>query len=159
MRRLRVTLIIATLDPAGTEKQVSLLARRLDAERFDASVVALTRGGPYADELRRAGIRVDVLGKAFKYDLRVVGRLRRLLQERRIDVAYTWMFTANAFGRMAALWAHTPVVLAAEMDTGAKPSLHHRIDRFLARRTDAVVANSLGVREYGLQHGLSLIHI
>jgi len=153
MRRLRVALIIATLDRAGTEKQVSLLARRLDPARFDVTVVALTRGGPYEQELRRAGISVHVLGKAFKYDLRVVPQLQDLLAAHHADIAYTWMFTANAFGRAAARLAHTPIILAAEMDTGYKPPLHHRVDRFLARWTDAIVANSEGVRAYGLQHG------
>ena len=153
MRRLRLALVIATLDRAGTEKQVSLLARRLDPVRFDVTVYALTRGGPYEQELRRAGIGVHVLGKAFKYDLRVVPQLQSLLAAHHVDIAYTWMFTANAFGRAAARLAGTPIVLAAEMDTGYKPPLHHRIDRFLARWTDAVVANSEGVRAYGLRHG------
>ena len=146
-------MIIATLDQAGTEKQVSLLARRLDPQRFDVRVIALTRGGPYADELRRAGIPVTVLGKRFKYDLRVVLELKQLLREEKIDIAYTWMFTANAFGRAAAHLAGTPVVVSAEMDTGYKPPLHHWVDRRLARWTDAIVGNSEGVREYGRRHG------
>lgn len=153
MRRLRVAMIIATLDRAGTEKQVSLLARRLDPKQFDVRVIALTRGGPCEDELRRAGIPVTILGKTFKYDLRVVLSLKRLLREEKIDVAYTWMFTANAFGRTAAHLAGTPVVVSAEMDTGYKPPLHHAVDRRLARWTDVIVANSEGVREYGRQHG------
>lgn len=153
MRRLRLALIIATLDRAGAEKQLALLARGLDPARFDVTVVALTRGGPYGEELRQAGITVHVLGKAFKYDLRVVPRLRDLLAAHHIDVAYTWLFTANAFGRTAARLAGTPLVVAAEQDTGYKPPLHHRIDRFLARWTDCIVANSEGVRRYGLRHG------
>ena len=82
-----------------------------------------------------------------------MAKLRRLLIEQRIDIAYTWMFTANAFGRAAALVARTPVIIAGEMDTGYKPPLHHTIDRYLARRTDCVVANSEGVRQYALRHG------
>jgi glycosyltransferase involved in cell wall biosynthesis len=153
MRRLRVALIIATLDRAGGEKQVALLARRLDPERFDVRVVAVTRGGPYEDDLRRAGIPVHVLGKSWKYDPRAVTGLRRLLMEHQADVAYTWMFTANAFGRAAAHLARTPVVIAGEMYTGPKPPLHHRVDRFLARWTDCIVANSEGVRRYCVRHG------
>jgi len=153
MRRLRVALIIATLDQAGAEKQVSLLARRMDPARFDVRVIALTRGGPYEAELRQAGIPVTVLGKAFKYDLRVVLQLRQILRDEKIDVAYTWMFTANAFGRAAARWAGTPILVAGEMDTGHKPALHHLIDRRMAAWTDVIVANSEGVREYGRRHG------
>ncbi len=153
MRKLRVALIIATLDRAGAEKQLALLARRLDPARFEVDVYALTRGGPHEAEIRAAGIPVTILNKAFKYDLRVVLRLERLLKERQTDIAYTWMFTANAFGRAAALRAGVPVIVAGEQDSGPKPGLHHWLDRRLGRRTDAIVANSAGVREYGLGHG------
>jgi glycosyltransferase involved in cell wall biosynthesis len=153
MQKLRVALIIATLDRSGGEKQVALLARRLDPARFAPLVIAVTRGGPYEDELRRAGIPVFVLGKAFKYDLRTVPALKRLLVEQGVDVAYTWMFTANSFGRAAARLARTPVVIAGEMDTGYKPPLHHAIDRYLARWSDALICNSEGVRQYALGNG------
>lgn len=129
------------------------MAQRLDRARFDVTVIALTRGGPYADELRAAGIPVHILGKAFKFDMRVVPRLKNLLADLQIDIATTWMFTANAFGRLAAKMAGTPIVIAAEMDTGYKPPVHHMTDRFLARWTDVIVANSEGVRDYGLKRG------
>lgn len=154
MRTLRVALIIATLDRAGAEKQLALLARGLNPERFDVSVFALTRGGPWADDLRQRGISVTVLDKAFKYDARVLPRLGDLLTSHHIDIAYTWMFTANAFGRTAARYlANVPVVIAGEQDTGARPVHHDWIDRFLGRRSDAIVANSEGVRRYGLRRG------
>jgi glycosyltransferase involved in cell wall biosynthesis len=163
MRKLRLALIIATLDRAGAEKQLALLARRLDPARFDVAVYALTRGGPHEAEIKAAGIPLTILHKAFKYDLRVVPRLERLLKDRQTDIAYTWLFTANAFGRAAALRARVPVIIAGEQDTGPKPAFHHWLDRRLARRSDAIVANSAGVREYGLAHGwpadkIRLIH-
>jgi glycosyltransferase involved in cell wall biosynthesis len=163
MRKLKIALIIATLDRAGAEKQLVLLAQRLDRQRFEPRVFALTRGGPYESELAAAGVPVTVLGKVFKYDFRVIWKLRDLLRDWGADVAYTWMFTANAFGRAAAIRAGVPVIVAGEQDTGAKPALHHAIDRYLSRRSDAIVANSEGVREYGLKHGwptdkIRLIH-
>ena len=46
-RRIKIGLIIATLERGGAEKQLALLATHLDRSRFDPFVVALTRGGAY----------------------------------------------------------------------------------------------------------------
>ena len=55
MSRLRLLLLIPTLDQSGAEKQLTLLATRLPRDEFDVHVVALTRGGPYEAVLREAG--------------------------------------------------------------------------------------------------------
>ena len=43
---IRILFIIPTLDRAGSEKQLVLLAAHLPRDPFDVSVCALTRGGP-----------------------------------------------------------------------------------------------------------------
>ncbi|MBQ9127403.1 MAG: glycosyl transferase family 1, partial [Thermoguttaceae bacterium] len=56
--RLKILLVIPTLDRCGAEKQLTLLAVNLPQERFDVRVVALTRGGPYEATLRDAGVPI-----------------------------------------------------------------------------------------------------
>ena len=65
---IKVLLVIPTLDQSGAEKQFQLLATGLPRDIFDVRVVALTRGGPYAEAIRQAGIPVTVLGKRLKFD-------------------------------------------------------------------------------------------
>ena len=64
-------------------------------------VIALTRGGPYADVLGEHGIPVTILDKRLKLDVKAWRRLRQTLSELRPHILHTWLFAANAYGRLA----------------------------------------------------------
>ena len=97
---IKVSLLIPTLDRSGAEKQLTLLATGLPRDEFDVNVLALTRGGPYEDALREAGVPVTLLGKRWKFDPLAFRRLKRWLTEHSPDVLHTWLFAANAYGRV-----------------------------------------------------------
>ena len=64
------------------------------------------------------------------------------------------MFTANAYGRAAALLAGVPHVVASERCVDPWKDWHQlALDRFLARRTDAIVVNSRGVQQFYVDKG------
>jgi glycosyltransferase involved in cell wall biosynthesis len=154
MRR-RILHIIATLDRSGAEKQLVLLARGLPRDEFDVHVCALTRGGELAIDLERAGIRPHVIGKAWKFDPAACWRLRRHIVHLKPDLVQTWMFTANAYGRAAAISAHVPRIVASERCVDRWKVWHElAIDRYLAKRTDAIVVNSRGVEQFYVDQGL-----
>jgi len=69
----RILQIIPTLDRAGAEKQLCLLARGLPRGEFDVHVCALTRGGPLEAELREAGIPLAIIGSAGNSTRRLFG--------------------------------------------------------------------------------------
>lgn len=141
--------IIPTLDRAGAEKQLALLACGLPRDEFDVHVCALTRGGPYERTLREANIPVTVVGKKFKLDPFALWKLTRLVRTLRPDLVHTWMFTANFYGRLAADWAGVALTVASERNVDRWKSWGHRlIDRRLARRTDRILANSQGVAAF-----------
>jgi glycosyltransferase involved in cell wall biosynthesis len=151
----RILHIVATLDRSGAEKQLVLLASQLPRDQFDVHVCAITRGGPLADELRAAGIPVTVIGKRLKIDPLAFDRLRRHIAEVKPELVHTWMFTANAYGRAAALLAGVPHVVASERCVDPWKDWHQlALDRFLARRTDAIVVNSRGVQQFYVENGL-----
>lgn len=152
---LRVAQIIPTLDRAGAEKQMVLLARGLPRDRFAVEVAALTRLGPYADELRAAEIPVVSFAKRHKADPLALTRLTRWLKRGRFDIVHTWIFAANAYGRVAARWAKVPVVVTSEMAVDLwKSSWELAVDRRLAAWTDAVVGNSDAVVDFYRRAGL-----
>jgi glycosyltransferase involved in cell wall biosynthesis len=154
-RRIRVIEVIATLDAAGAEREVALLATRLDRARFDVRVLALTRGGPLEANLRAAGVPVDVLGKRWKLSPAAVLGLAHRLRRARPDIVHTHLFTANAYGRVAALLAGAPAVVATEHATDpGKRRWHEAIDRALARRSAAVVCVSEAVRAAYARRGI-----
>ena len=146
---LRVLQLIPTLDRSGAEKQLVLLATGLPRDRFEVEAATLTRLGPLEADLRDSGVPVACIGKRHKVDPPAFARLVRFLKAGRFDVVQTWIFAANAYGRLAALRAGVPVIVAAEMAVDLwKGRAELAIDRWIARRTDRVVGNSRAVVDF-----------
>lgn len=151
----RLLHIIPTLDRSGAEKQLVLLAAGLPRHEFDTHVCVLTRSGPLAAELDAAGVPWKLIGKAGKLDPRAFWRLKRHIAELRPDLVHTWLFAANSYGRAAALAIGVPRVVAGERCVDPWKNWHElAIDRWLGRRTDRIVVNSSGVRDFYVAHGL-----
>ncbi|GIW94066.1 MAG: glycosyl transferase family 1 [Pirellulaceae bacterium] len=152
---MRIVQIIPTLDQAGAEKQMVLLASRLPRDRFDVHVCVLTRLGPLERQLKEAAIEVTLIGKRGKLDPVAMGRLYRYLVRLRPDLVHTWIFAANSYGRLAARWAGVPLIVAGERCVDRwKSGYQLAIDRYLARFTHRIATNSQGVVDFYVQHGL-----
>ena len=153
--RLKILLVIPTLDRCGAEKQLTLLAANLPKERFDVRVVALTRGGPYEATLREAGVPVDVIGKTAKFSPRAYWRLKKIIRDFRPDVVHTWLFAANAYGRRAAFSLGVPAVVCGERCLDPwKARWQGWVDRRLEPKTDAFAVNSSGIVDFYVERGI-----
>lgn len=152
----RILLIIPTLDPAGAEKQLALLACGLPRDRFDVHVCALTRGGPFEKPLAAAGIPVSVLNKRWKVDPAAYWKLKRHIAAVRPELVHTWLFAANCYGRAAARQAGVRSIVAGERCVDRWKMWHElAIDRRLASFTDRIVANSRAVRDFYVARGIA----
>ncbi len=152
---IRVLFLIPTLDRSGAEKQLTLLASGLPREEFDVEVVALTRSGPYAEELERNGVTVTVIGKRWKFDPLAYWQLRRLIAQRRPDVLHTWLFAANAYGRLAVSKAASPQVIVSERCVDDwKQHWQLWLDRRLIPRTTHMIGNSQAVAKFYAKLGV-----
>jgi glycosyltransferase involved in cell wall biosynthesis len=150
----RILQIIPTLDRAGAEKQLCLLARGLPRDEFEVHVCALTRGGPLQADLREAGIPLTIIGKRWKLDPQAFWRLRRYIAGLRPDLIHTWMFAANTYGFAAARACGIENVVVGQRCVDPwKSRLQLAFDRQLARRCRSVVVNSEGVRDFYVQRG------
>lgn len=158
---IRLALVIPTMDRGGAEKQLALLASHLPRDQFDVHVFLLTRGGPRRQSLLDANIAHTIIGKRFKIDVIAVSRLRKAFQNFGPDIIHTWIFAANSLGRFAAMGLKRrdgqPVrIVASERCVDPwKRTWHHAIDRFLAKRTDAITTNSGGVVSFYKVHGIA----
>jgi glycosyltransferase involved in cell wall biosynthesis len=150
----RILLIIPTLDRAGAEKQLYLLAAGLPRDEFDVHVCALTRGGPLAADLREAGIPLTIIGKRWKLDPGAFWRLKQCIAGLRPHLIHTWMFAANTYGFAAARACGVKNVVVGQRCVDPwKSRLQLALDRQLARRCRGVVVNSEGVRDFYVRHG------
>lgn len=152
----RILEIIPTLDRSGAEKQLALLALGLPRDEFEVHVCTLSRLGPLAEDLRRAGIPVTCIEKQWKIDPPAWWRLRKHIAALRPDLVQTWLFAANAYGRSAARSAGVRHLVASERCVDEWKSWHElAIDRRLAKYTDAIVVNSRGVQAFYQQQGIA----
>lgn len=151
----RILQIIPSLDRAGAEKQMALLAAGLPRDEFEVHVCALTRGGPMEADLVRAGIPCTVIGKRWRIEPLAWWRLKTHVARVRPDIVQTWLFAGNAYGRAAALACGVRRLVACERCVDPwKSDLQLIVDRVLARRTTRIVANSPAVRDFYLARGL-----
>lgn len=151
---IRLLLLIPTLDRSGAEKQLALLATHLPRDEFQVEVVALTRGGPYAESLKDAGIPLTILHKRFRFDPGTYWKLKRLLRERRPDLLHTWLFAGNAYGRLAAgPTPDFPILVSERCVDVWKARWQLWVDRKLAPRTTRLIGNSQSVAEFYRQQG------
>ena len=145
----RVVLLIPTLDRSGAEKQCTLLATRLPRDEFDVHVIALTRGGPHADDLHAAGIPLTVIGKRMRLDPSSYWRLRSTLKRLQPDILHTWLFAANAYGRLcASVIPKARLVVSERCVDSWKSGWQLWLDRRLIARTDRLVGNSPAVVDF-----------
>jgi glycosyltransferase involved in cell wall biosynthesis len=150
----RILQIIPTLDRAGAEKQLCLLACGLPRDEFEVHVCALTRGGPLSADLAEGNIPLTVIGKRWKLDPRAYWQLKQHIARLRPDLIHTWMFAANTYGFAAARACGVKnVVIGQRCVDPWKSRLQLTLDRALAKRCRAVVVNSEGVRDFYVRNG------
>jgi len=146
---IKLLLLIPTLDHSGAEKQLALLATRLPRDEFDVHVVTLTRGGPYESMIRDAGVRLTKLNKRLKLDPLALWRLKSILDIEAPDILHSWIFAANAYGRLLAGKKSRPRVLVSErcVDSWKSP-WQLWLDRRQIARTTRLIGNSESVAEF-----------
>jgi glycosyltransferase involved in cell wall biosynthesis len=152
--KIRILQLIPTMDRAGAEKQLCMLAEGLPRDEFDVHVCALTRGGPMAERLVEAGVPLTIIGKRWKLDPQAFWRLKQFVAELRPDIMHAWMFAANTYGFAAAkVCGVKHFVVGQRCVDPWKSRLQLAFDRAMARRSDRVVVNSEGVRDFYAKHG------
>jgi glycosyltransferase involved in cell wall biosynthesis len=151
---IRVLFVIDELDVGGTEQQILELVTRLDRRVF-LPMVCCFRPGRIAREIEAAGVAVFTLRKRAKVDPGLVARLVRLIRRERIDLVQTYLFTANTWGRLAAILAGARVIVSSERNVDMwEERYKQRLGTWLDRWTSRTIANSQAVAEYLVKKGL-----
>lgn len=144
--RTNILYIIWSLGLGGAEQVVINLAKGLDKNRFRVFICCLNDEGPFADELKKAGIRIFALNKRPGLDFSIIGKIKKIIRENYIKVVHTHLWGANLWGRLAAIAAGRPVVIT-EHNVDVWKKAHHRLmDRCLSPFTAKVCVVSERVR-------------
>ena len=133
-RRVRVLTLIDTISAAGGAENLAVhVAARLDRDRFDSFFCASRAGdGRLADELRRSGVPLLVLGRTSPWALQSWRPLYQLLRRERIDVLHAHKFGSNLWGSIVGSAARVPAIVAHEHSwAGEAGTLRRALDRWL----------------------------
>jgi glycosyltransferase involved in cell wall biosynthesis len=148
---LRVMFVLTSMPVGGQETLTVALVRGMDRARFAAELCCLKHLGPLGEALAREVPAHSGL-LAGKWDVRVLGRLVRLLRQRRTDAVVTVGAGDKMFwGRLAAWLAGTPVIASA-LHTSGHPDRVGRLNRPLAAVTDAFIAVAQRQARYLAEH-------
>ena len=141
--QITVLHVIEDLHSGGAERVVIDLASHVNRTQFRPLVCCLRKKGSMAAELETQQIPVFALDKRRKIDLGLLWRLRHLLRTEKVEVVHTHVFTANLWGRLAALLAGVPVIITHEHSSFTVDRRVFRgLERILTRWTDCTVAVS-----------------
>jgi len=154
MPPVNVMHIIEDLENGGAERVLITLVSGLDSKRFRPVVCCLTKKGRMAAELEARGIPVAAMNKRPKIDLAMLFRLRQMMREQKIAIVHTHVFTANLWGRLAAILAGVPVLITHEHSTFTVENRYRRwIESGLMRRTHKMIAVSENLRRRLVSEG------
>jgi len=152
----RVLQIIPTLDRSSAARQLVQLAKGLPRDEFEVHVCTLERAGALAADLQAAGIPLHVVGQPWTFDPFTFWKLRQYIRQLKPDLVQTWTFVANTYGRLAARSADVGTIVATQRSADpAEAERQKWVDRWLARRTDAIVVNGRAVQALQIAQGIA----
>jgi glycosyltransferase involved in cell wall biosynthesis len=140
---LSVLHVIANLGSGGVQHLLAKSLDMFDRKQFRHLVCCVSKGGVYEKDLQQSNIPYWILKRRTRLDPTVIGQMAQLIRREQIDVIHTLNFTANAWGRVAAVLTGVPRIIAHERGTAwTENSIMRMVDRWLYGFTDVWLANS-----------------
>ncbi len=159
---IRVLHLVEHLEVGGAERVIADLVRELDTSKIHSTVCLYRSMGLFSHALQKAGHSVFFLNKEIMASIRFfrppfvilesiifVIRLAHFIRKNKIQVLHSHMFSANMWGRLAALLAGRPGIIVTEHTTAGwqDSSKEILINRLLTPFTDRLVVVSQAVAE------------
>ena len=154
-RKTRVLLLTDEMEVGGTQRQIVHIARHLDRERFEPSVLFFRNPSFFVGELERAGVRVIQVEKHGRLDIGFVWRLVQTLRRERYDVMQCFAFSGELWGAVARRLlprARRPALISSVRGVYEWYSgWHWRVKRWVSNQSERVIANSRMGAEYACE--------
>jgi glycosyltransferase involved in cell wall biosynthesis len=154
-RKTRVLLLTDEMEVGGTQRQIVHIARHLDREHFEPSVLFFRNPSFFVDELQQAGVRVIQVEKRGRLDVGFVWRLVQTLRRERYDVMQCFAFSGELWGAVARRLLpreRRPALISSVRGVYEWYSgWHWRIKRWVSGQSERVIANSRMGAEYACE--------
>lgn len=141
----RIIYVIDSFEIGGAQRQLLEVVRHLDKERYRVAVCPIWNIPDLESLYHQTGVEIVRIHKHFSADFTVAFRLAQWIRQFRPHVVHTWLFTGSLWGRLAAVLARSPVVIASERSV--RPDGYDSLPvRFFSKAligcTDVITANS-----------------
>ena len=146
---VKVLFVIWSLERGGAERFLVSLVKTIDRTKIEPVVCCLNWKGEWAGEIENKDIKVIALNKKGKFDVFAFLKLVKIIKEGKFDIVNTHLWAADTIGRLAAITAGVSVIVSTAQNVDIwKRWWHKTIDRFLACKTDMIIAVSEAVKNY-----------
>ncbi|MGQ9570401.1 MAG: glycosyltransferase [Thermodesulfovibrionales bacterium] len=143
---IKICYVIGQLSMDGTERQLYELVRGIDKKRYYPIVISLSQGGYWADEIRKLNIQVIEILRRKNKEFARLAKLIKLFKTIKPDIVHTFLFSANSYGRIAAILCRAPVIIASERSLPeigeGKSKFQIYIDKLLALFSHGIICNT-----------------
>jgi glycosyltransferase involved in cell wall biosynthesis len=145
-----LTFITYHLNVGGAERQLYYLVRELDKTKYSIYLITLWPGDIMQRQFEAAGATVVPIHKTWKFDLTLFFRLTKFIRRVRPDVVHCQLYTANIWGRIAAVLAGCKKIIVSERNCDElwKTRIHFGVERMLNRYATTFLGNSQRVCSY-----------
>jgi len=151
---VRIAFCITELDLGGAERAFVRLVLGLDRAEWSPAVFCLGPRGALADELERAGIRVECYAaRGARHIVRVLRRLTADLRTFEPAILQTWLHHANIVGRLAGRKAGVPSIVSGIRVAERRGKGRLWLDRITSGWVDRHVCVSESVARFSVQEG------
>lgn len=147
---IRLLFIVPTLMPGGTEKQISLLARGLAAnKKYYTEIVSLYKKGRIESEFSETNIKVSCIGMKNIYDLFGALRLIGFIKRGKFDIVHNFLFDANFWGGIAGFFSGKKIIVSSRRDIDVwKRRKHIILERIGNLFSKKVIVNAHAIKDF-----------
>jgi len=139
MNKPKIFYLVTSLNIGGTEKFLVTLAEKLSSE-YDITIGVIKSGGILEKQLKDKGFTVIPCMMPWK--------LTGYLRLHHIEIIHTFLFWAHIYGRLAAKFAGTPVVITTQQAVDIWKHFYHTFfDKVTAPLCGYFIANSYAASE------------
>lgn len=133
----------------GAEQDLLTVIEALDKTHYKVIVCLLKPSAILEEELKSLGIHIFILHMRGKWDMVSILQLAWFMRWEKIHIVHTSLYTSNTFGRIAAILARVPVIMAWEQGQilGEVPLRHCKADKVLSQWSDCIVACCQAAKE------------
>ncbi len=151
-KKARILFVVGSLGIGGTEKQLYLLLKYLDRDRFLPKVVCLSEEGYWIEKIQQLGIDVISLKRKKSFDFGRLLALTRITSAWKPNIVHAFQPPGNTYaGLNALLTGCRPLILSYRSfhPFNRFPDLlKGSADRLVYRRSNVVVCNSQSLRDH-----------